>query len=86
MQGLDALKKVTKEIGGSRNVVLTKNATNVMDCKDTVLQEANTTRSLINKIHKCQATFLGHVMRRKKVEHLVTTRMIERKTQQGKAA
>ena len=42
-----------------------------------------TTRSLINKICKCQATFFGHVMRREKLKHLVTTGMIEGK-QQGK--
>ena len=30
-------------------------------------------RSLINKIRKRQVTFLDHVMRKEKVEHLVTT-------------
>ena len=45
----------------------------------TVLQEANTTRSLINRIYKRQATFFGHVMRKEKLEHLMTTVMIEGK-------
>ena len=40
--------------------------------KETVLQVADTTRSLINKIHNRQATFFGHVMRREKLQHLVT--------------
>ncbi|GFO19052.1 hypothetical protein PoB_004555700 [Plakobranchus ocellatus] len=31
---------------------------------DTVLEEAQTTRLLISKIRKRQATFFGHVMRR----------------------
>ena len=40
-----------------------------------VFQEAYTTRSFINRKH--QAT--SHVMRREKLEHLVTTGMIEQK-------
>ena len=36
--------------------------------KETVLQVADTTRSLINKIHNRQATFFGHVMRREKLD------------------
>ena len=40
----------------------------------TMLCEAGT-RSLINRIsdYKSHATFYGHVMRREKLEHLVTT-------------
>ena len=35
MQGLDYFKTATKETGGNRNVVVpTKNATNLMDCKE----------------------------------------------------
>ena len=41
-----------------------ENATNLMDYKETVLREADTTRSLINRISKHQASFFGHVMRR----------------------
>ena len=43
--------------------------------RKTVLREVDT-RSLTNRIHKCQATFFGHVMRREKLEHLATTGMI----------
>ncbi|GFN83124.1 RNA-directed DNA polymerase from mobile element jockey [Plakobranchus ocellatus] len=35
-----------------------------------VLNEANKRRSLVRTIRKRQATFLGHVMRREKLEHL----------------
>ncbi|GFO33887.1 eukaryotic translation initiation factor 3 subunit f [Plakobranchus ocellatus] len=35
-----------------------------------VLNEANKRRSLVRTIRKRQATFLGHVMRRGKLEHL----------------
>ncbi|GFN89725.1 endonuclease-reverse transcriptase [Plakobranchus ocellatus] len=49
-----------------------------------VLNEANKRRSLIRTIRKCQATFLGHVMRRGKLEHLVTTRKFEGKKKQRK--
>ena len=37
------------------------------------------TRSLINRKRKRQATLYGHVMRREKLGHLVTTGMIEGK-------
>ncbi|GFO09420.1 eukaryotic translation initiation factor 3 subunit f [Plakobranchus ocellatus] len=43
-----------------------------------VLNEANK-RSLVRTIRKRQATFLGHVMRRGKLEHLVTTGKFEGK-------
>ncbi|GFO08712.1 endonuclease-reverse transcriptase [Plakobranchus ocellatus] len=44
-----------------------------------VLNEANKRRSLVRTIRKRQATFLDHVMRRGKLEHLVTTGKIEGK-------
>ena len=63
MPSLDNFKTVTEETGGNRNMVPTKNATNLMDCKEikikSVLQEADTTRSLINRTYKCQTTFLA---------------------------
>ncbi|GFO13981.1 endonuclease-reverse transcriptase [Plakobranchus ocellatus] len=37
-----------------------------------ILNEANKRRSLVRTIKKRQATFLGHLMRRGKLEHLVT--------------
>ena len=46
---------------------------------ETVLQKADTTRSLINSIHKHQATSFGHVMRREKLEFLVITEMTKGK-------
>ena len=49
-----------------------------------MLREADTTTSFINRIPKPQATFCGHVMRREKLEDLVTTGMIEIKRSRGK--
>ena len=61
-----------KETGGNRNVVPTENCYQMKQC---VLHEADTTRSLINRIHlwKQEATFSCHVIRRKQLEHHVTT-------------
>ena len=50
---------------------------------ETVLQKADITRSFIYRICKRQANF-GPMMRREKLEHLVTTGMIERKSSRGK--
>ncbi|GFN73966.1 retrovirus-related pol polyprotein from type-2 retrotransposable element r2dm [Plakobranchus ocellatus] len=49
-----------------------------------VLNEANKRRSLVRTIRKRQATFLGHVMRRGKLEHLVTTGKFEGKRGRGR--
>ncbi|GFO22434.1 UDP-glucuronosyltransferase 2a1-like [Plakobranchus ocellatus] len=50
-----------------------------------VLNEANKRRSLVRTIiRKRQATFLGHVMRRGKLEHLVTTGKFEGKRSRGR--
>ncbi|GFO00473.1 RNA-directed DNA polymerase from mobile element jockey [Plakobranchus ocellatus] len=49
-----------------------------------VLNEANKRRSLIRTIRKRQATFLDHVMRRGKLEHLVTTGKFEGKRSRGR--
>ena len=53
---------------------------------DTVLKEAHTSRSraLVNKIRTRQTTFFGHVRRREKLEHLITTGMMEGKRSSGK--
>ncbi|GFO34573.1 endonuclease-reverse transcriptase [Plakobranchus ocellatus] len=48
-----------------------------------VLNEANKRRSLVRTIRKRQATFLGHVIRRGKLEHLVTTGNLEGKRSRG---
>ena len=54
--------------------------------KKNKFQEADSTRSLINITCKRWATFFGHVMKREKQENLVTSGMLEIKTQQGKTA
>ncbi|GFR77827.1 endonuclease-reverse transcriptase [Elysia marginata] len=51
---------------------------------ETVLIEANSRRSLIKTIRKRQATFLSHVMRREKLEHLITTGKLDGKRGRGK--
>ena len=48
------------------------------------VREVDTTRALINRMRKRQATFFGHVMRREKLEHLVTLGIIERRRTRGK--
>ncbi|GFN97612.1 eukaryotic translation initiation factor 3 subunit f [Plakobranchus ocellatus] len=48
-----------------------------------VLNEANK-RSLVRTIRKRQATFLGHLMRRGKLEHLVTAGKFEGKRSRGR--
>ncbi|GFN87522.1 eukaryotic translation initiation factor 3 subunit f [Plakobranchus ocellatus] len=48
-----------------------------------VLNEANKRGSLV-RIKKRQATFLGHMMRRGKLEHLVTTGKFEGKRSRGR--
>ena len=56
------------------------------EINDTLLQEADTIRSLINGIDKYEATHFGHMMRGERTfaGHLVTTGMIKGKTQQVK--
>ncbi|GFN85343.1 endonuclease-reverse transcriptase [Plakobranchus ocellatus] len=49
-----------------------------------VLKEAKKRRLLVRTIRKRQATFLGHVMRRGKLEHLVTTGKFEGKRSRGR--
>ena len=51
---------------------------------DTLLKEAHTSRALVNKIRTRQTTFFDHVMRREKLEHLITTGMMEGKRSRGK--
>ena len=49
-----------------------------------VLERAGTTRSLVKEARKRQAVFFGHVMRRKELGHLVTTRKIDGKRSRGR--
>ena len=48
-----------------------------------VLRIANTERSLIKNIRQRQLSFLGHNMRKEKIEHLVVTGKIECKKSRG---
>ena len=49
-----------------------------------ILNTASSTRKLMNNIKRRQAEFLGHVMRKGKLEHLLTTGKIEGKTSRGR--
>ena len=49
-----------------------------------VLRRAGEKRRLCNDIKRGQATFFGHVMRREKLEHLVTTGKINGKRSRGR--
>ena len=57
---------------------------NAKKSNKTMLREAHTARSLLNRIRKHQVTLFGHVMRREKLEHLIKTGMIEGKRSRGK--
>ena len=49
-----------------------------------VMEEAGLTRSLFNRIRKQQATFVGHILRRKGLEHLVITGKMEGRRGRGR--
>ena len=49
-----------------------------------MLREADTTISHKNRMRKRKATAFGHMITLEKLEHLLTTRMIERKRGMGK--
>ena len=49
-----------------------------------ILTEAQTTRQLMTKIRKRQAKFVGHVIRRNQLEHLVTTGKFDGKRGRGR--
>ncbi|GFO01465.1 hypothetical protein PoB_002797000 [Plakobranchus ocellatus] len=71
----------------SKKTKVMKNAPDTLDRKENnerVLNEANKRRSLVRIIRKSQATFLGHVLRRGKLEHLVTTGKFEGKRSRGR--
>ena len=48
-----------------------------------VTEEAGLTRLLVNRIRKQQATLVGHILRRKGLEHLVITGKIEGRRGRG---
>ncbi|GFO07285.1 hypothetical protein PoB_003379000 [Plakobranchus ocellatus] len=72
-------KDVEKEKGRTDPKVVVGMKTN-----ERVLNEANKRRSLVRTLRKRQATFLGHVMRRGTLEHLVTTGQFEGKRSRGR--
>ena len=49
-----------------------------------VMEEAGLTRSLVNRIRKQQATFVGHILRRKGLEHLLITGKMEGRRGRGR--
>ena len=49
-----------------------------------ILNTASSTRKLMSSIKRRQAEFLGHVMRKGKLEHLLTTGKIEGKRSRGR--
>jgi hypothetical protein len=51
---------------------------------DAVLKEANASRMLVTKMRKWQATFVGHALRRDKLENLVTTGKLDGKRSRGR--
>ncbi|GFN90312.1 hypothetical protein PoB_001681800 [Plakobranchus ocellatus] len=70
-------RKFTQSVDKSSHVWTAKKT------NERVLNEANKRRSLVRTIRKCQATFLGHLMRREKLEHLVRTGKLEGKRSSG---
>ena len=56
----------------------------VKKTNEMVLKEAETNRSLMQKIRKQSATFFGHVMRRECLEHFLTTGKLDRKRSKGR--
>ena len=82
MRGLDNFKTATTKMEATEIRYLQRMLRflwNAMKSNETVLQEIDTTQSLINRISKHQAIFFGHVTRTDKLEHLVTTGMIKAK-------
>ena len=67
-------------------MVPTENATNLMDSKE--IERNSVTRNRYNKIaHRIRTRlviFFGHLMRKEKLEYLVTTGTIEGKRSRGK--
>ncbi|GFN78636.1 endonuclease-reverse transcriptase [Plakobranchus ocellatus] len=49
-----------------------------------VLKETESTRSLMNRVRRRQAKFVGHIMRREGLENLVTTGRMEGKKSRGR--
>ena len=68
-------------------MVLEKNAQSIVNRKENqfrILDTARSTRKLISNVKRRQAEFIGHVMRKGKLEHLLTTGKIEGKRSRGR--
>ena len=52
--------------------------------REKVLEEAETSRTLVNQIGKCQTIFLGHMMRREKMVHVAPTGLMNGKCSRGR--
>ena len=59
------------------------NLTTAKKSNEKALREADSTRALIKRTHKRQATFFGLEMRKEKLEHLLTTVNIDGKHRRG---
>ena len=75
MQSLDNFKTDTKETQCNR-IVVPRISWPAKTSIETVLRD--------NRLPKRQATFFGHVMRREKLKHILTTGMIKGKRSKGK--
>ena len=51
---------------------------------ESAMEQAQYNKALMNKIRKRQATFIRHVMRKKEIEHRVTTGKMEGKQGRGR--
>ena len=82
MQGLDIFKTSTKETVGNSSVDSQKInrmpqiSWMALKSNETVLREQKA-KLFINRKNKCQTNFFGYEMRREKLEHLMTARMVE---------
>ena len=72
MQSLNNFKTVKKKKLEAREMRFYKSQENAKKSIKTVLREADTTRSIINRYINTRRPFFGHVMGRQKLEHLVT--------------
>ena len=69
-----------KKTGGNRKLRISRTA---KKSNEKALREADSSRALIKRTHKRQATFFGLEMRKEKLEHLLTTVNIDGKHRRG---
>ncbi|GFO24342.1 retrovirus-related pol polyprotein from type-1 retrotransposable element r2 [Plakobranchus ocellatus] len=83
-EDLQKFLNIVEEESRKKGLELNSKKTEVMKTNERVLNEADKRRSLVRTIRKRQDTFLGHVMRSGKLEHLETTGKFEGKRSRGK--